>query len=106
MSTKYEPLTPDALRTFARVGALTQAKLIVAEFPDILADLNRFATASNGASADGASSPTRTPRPVISSHTSQVTPRRRRRMSAAERRAVGVRMRAYWKTRRAAKGRA
>ena len=82
-------MTRDQLQQFARVGAQARLEVISQERESILRafpDLGRT-SAPRVVSADGAA-----PRP-----------RKRRRMSAAERKAVGKRMKAYWAKRRAEK---
>ena len=82
-------MTRDQMQQFARFGAEARLQAISEERDAILRafpSLGRFSTQSN-ASMDGAVPPVR----------------KRRRMSAAERKAVGRRMRAYWAKRRAEK---
>jgi hypothetical protein len=83
-------VTRDQMQQFVRFGAQARLQAISQERDAILRafpDLGR-ASAQANASLDGAG-------PTV---------RKRRRMSAAERRAVGKRMKAYWAKRRAEKG--
>ena len=80
-------LTRAELHRYARAGA--QAR--IHELQEELSRLQRlFPANGNGATTTAESAPTG-------------ARRRRRRMSAAARKAVSVRMRAYWKARRAEK---
>jgi hypothetical protein len=83
-------VTRDQMQQFVRFGAEARLQAISEEREAILSafpNLGRSFTQSN-ASLDGA----------------VLTVRKRRTMSAAERRAVGKRMKAYWAKRKAAKG--
>jgi hypothetical protein len=88
-------MTRDQMQQFARFGAEARLQAISHERDAILQafpDLGR-ASAQANASLDGATPARRASAPV----------RKRRRMSAAQRKAVGARMRAYWAKRRAGK---
>jgi hypothetical protein len=80
-------MTTSQMQEFARMGAEARLTAIQEEQQAIL---RVFPELRDGTGPDG--------------RTSAPAPRgRRRRMSAAERRAVGKRMKAYWAARRAAK---
>ena len=93
-------MTRDQIQQFARFGAEARLQAISQERDAILRtfpDLGR-ASAQANASLDGAAPGRRTASPAAASA------RRRRGMSAAQRKAVGKRMKAYWAKRRAEKG--
>ena len=92
-------LTRDQLRQFARLGAQARLAQMDAEVAVIKAAYPDLA---------GRLKPGRPARPVVAVPEAPVAakrPRRVHRMSAAERRAVSVRMKRYWAARRKAKGR-
>jgi hypothetical protein len=84
------PVTRAELHEFDRAGAQVRLQAISEEQAAIIRKFPHFRSAT-ASSLDGAG-------PVA--HRA----RKRRRMSAAQRKAVGRRMRAYWANRRAAKG--
>ena len=89
-------MTRDQMQQFARFGAEARLQAISQERDAILQafpDLGR-ASAQANASLDGAAPARRASAPA----------RKRRGMSAAQRKAVGKRMKAYWAKRRAEKG--
>jgi hypothetical protein len=89
-------MTRDQMQLFARFGAEARLQAISHERDEILRAFPDFGRASAQAnvSLDGAAPARRASAPA----------RKRRRMSAAERKAVGKRMKAYWAKRRAEKG--
>ena len=99
------------LREYARRGATARASELAAELAEIyraFPDLRRgaSATGSTGGSkaTDGRTRAGRAARLASATESgSSTTPRRRRRMSPAARKAVSERMRKYWAQRRKAK---
>lgn len=77
-------LTPAELRRYARIGAAAELRRILILFPDLTP-------------APDNAPPPKPPTPA------QKDRRKGRRMTAAQRRAVGQRMRAYWEKRRRVK---
>ena len=83
------------LQRLARIGAAARLEQLDRERADLLRLFPGLRASVTSGAVDGGESPTR----------KQTRRGRRRRMSAADRKAVSVRMKRYWAERRKAKGR-
>lgn len=85
-------MKPDELLEYARTGLKTEIAVTMAKLEVLTAKLKALGTPKRGGRKQAADS------------TAEAPKRQRRKRTAAERKAVSLRMKAYWAGRREAKG--